>query len=293
VIWLESEFWPNTLYAIKQKNIPLILLNGRVSDRSFPRWKNLSSIIGGMLALFDECLAQSDEDARRLSILGARSPVCFGNIKLGAPPLPVDDQSLIEFTQYINDRPLWLLSSSHAGEETIAGEIHTLLSASHKNILSIIVPRHPERGPAIAAEMLARGLTVRLRSENEIPDDKTDIYIADTVGELGLFYRLSDIVVIGKSLLPPGGGQNPYEATQLDNTVLFGPYMSNFSALAINMIAAGVAVQIQQKENLFKELNSLLGDKALLGQRIKSARDFTHGSETVIIDTVAIIRKYL
>ncbi len=293
VVWVESEFWPNSLFQIKQQNIPLILLNGRVSDRSFSRWKKLPFFIKGMLNLFDICLAQSQNDQQRLIALGAKHAVNHGNIKLGAPALPVSDQALEKFKQSITNRPLWLLSSSHDGEESIAGDIHKSLSPNHPNILSLIVPRHPDRGPNIAEHLRAHGFNVQLRSQAALPGPQTEIYIADTVGELGLFYRLGAIVVMGKSFIAPGGGQNPYEAAKLGNAIIMGPYMENFTEITHTMLAGGAALQVRNAEELGDEINSLLGDSKRLSEKKSKALKFSQTSESIIQDTVSIISDYI
>jgi 3-deoxy-D-manno-octulosonic-acid transferase len=293
VVWLESEFWPNTLHNIKKQNIPLILLNGRVSDRSFSRWRKLPFIISGMLNLFDECLAQSDEDARRLYILGARNAVNHGNIKLAAPALPADENTLNSFKSALGVRPRWMLSSSHEGEEAIAGEIHLSLSSLHPDMMTLIVPRHPQRGPAIAALLRKMGITTGLRSAGDMPQDNMSAYVADTVGELGIFYRLCDIVVIGKSFVPPWGGQNPFEAVKLEKAVILGPNMSNFTELTAAMLKSGAATQLKDKDALRTEINSLLTDDGEMKKRKLAAQNFASGAENIIGASITIIRKYL
>lgn len=273
-IWIESEFWPNTLWAIHERGIPLILLNGRVSLRSFRRWQWVPVIARGLLSCFDLCLAQSDEDASRLQILGAKSVKNTGNIKLGAPPLPYDGDELRQLASSLADRPTWLVSSTHPGEEKIAEQVHKAIAARVSNLLTIIVPRHPDRGSAISTQLRNQGLIVTQRSvQPEITID-TQVYVADTIGELGLFFRLCRVVFMGKSLISPGGGQNPYEAARIGCSVIFGPYMSNFLELSENMVADGAAIQIPNIKGLEAEVLKQLQNPVIVDQHIAAAEVF-------------------
>ncbi len=293
VVWLESEFWPNILHGIKQQKIPLVLLNGRVSDQSFTRWKKIPFIIGPMLAMFDDCLAQSGEDSRRLTYLGARNAVNHGNIKLGAPPLPADETILADFSAALGDRPRWMLSSSHDGEETLAGDIHLALADGHPELLSLIVPRHPTRGVVIAESLRARGIKTGLRSAGDKPESHMGAYVADTVGELGIYYRLCDIVVIGKSFITPGGGQNPFEATKLEKAVILGPHMSNFTEITETMLQTGAAIQVSDRAGLQREIGILLDNPERVKSRKLAAREFSQSAENVTGKTANLILKYL
>ena len=286
VIWLESEFWPNTLCIVKKNSIPLCLLNGRISQRSYNRWQKAPWIIKGMLSCFDICLAQAKEDASYLSDLGAKNVLCLGNIKLGAPPLPVDDDQLSLFFEILGDRPRWLFASSHDGEEIIAADIHSAISQTKTNLLTIIVPRHPERGSDIANKLRSKGFKCKLRSNGHVPDKDTDIYIADTMGELGLFFRLCEIVFMGKSLIYPGGGQNPYEAAKLNSVVLFGPYMSNFVELSNSMIEANAAYQVRNIEELNEKITELLSSPEKRQFHIENTSIFCKKSEAIIENSV-------
>lgn len=293
VIWLESEFWPNTLYTVKKNSIPLILLNGRVSQRSHNQWKKAPWIIRNMLSCFDICLAQASEDARHLTDLGARNVINRGNIKLGAPALPVDEKQLGILSKKIKGRQRWLLSSTHDGEEAMAASIHRTLREKFPDILTFIAPRHPERGPIIAEQMRNKGLNVGLRSAGDQPQKNMDIYIADTIGELGLFYRLCDIVFMGKSLIKPGGGQNPFEAARLNCVVLFGPNMSNFKELSATMIQAGAAFQVEDSRGLERKVSQILSSPQNMATYKSAVRNYCQVSDSVIEDSVTEILNFL
>ncbi|MBT3558134.1 MAG: 3-deoxy-D-manno-octulosonic acid transferase [Rhodospirillales bacterium] len=285
-VWVESEFWPNTLWAIHDRGIPLILLNGRVSLRSFRRWLRVPAIARGLLSCFNLCLAQSDEDAQRLQTLGARTVKNTGNIKLGAPPLPYDCNQLDQLQTIIGDRPRWLLSSTHAGEEAMAGTIHAFLSQTIPNLLTIIVPRHPDRGDAISDMLRQQGLIVAQRSAHQAVAPDTQIYVADTIGELGLFYRLCQIVFMGKSLVSPGGGQNPFEAARIGCAVIFGPQMSNFVELSATMLAAKAATQVANADELGKLVEQQIMDQQIVAKNVYNAQVFCAQSDRVVADSV-------
>ncbi|MCH7555003.1 MAG: 3-deoxy-D-manno-octulosonic acid transferase, partial [Proteobacteria bacterium] len=185
-VWSESEFWPNLLTETQARGVPMILVNGRMSDRSYRRWKLMRGVIRRLLGGFALCLAQSEADAKRLRDLGAKEVRAVGNLKSAASPLPVDQAALDDLRNAIMARPRWLAASTHAGEETIVAASHRALAADHPGLLTIIAPRHPERGPTIAAGLREIGLTVAMRSAGDPIDRYVDIYIADTLGELGL-----------------------------------------------------------------------------------------------------------
>ncbi len=257
VLWTESELWPNAILAIQQRTIPLVLINGRISERSFQRWQRWPKDIQLILNSFDLCLGQTEQDCKRLSLLGARRTEYIGNLKFVSPPLPADRQALAQIRTQLVGRPVWLAASTHAGEEAIVGRVHKKLVFLYPKLLTLIVPRHPSRGTAIATELTAAGLPVARRSLKEFFPIASGIYIADTIGELGLLFRIASVVFIGKSLCV-GGGQNPLEPARLGCAVLFGPHMSNFSDIATRMVTAGAARIVTDEAHLCAEVAALL-----------------------------------
>jgi 3-deoxy-D-manno-octulosonic-acid transferase len=290
-VWVESEFWPNTLWAIHQRSIPLVLLNGRISSRSYHRWQRVPGFVKGLLSCFTLCLAQSAEDAARLQTLGANPVKDTGNIKLGAPPLPYDAEQFTSMQDAIGDRSRWLLSSTHAGEEQMAANIHQAIATEVPDLLTIIVPRHPDRGHEVSTMLRDQGLVVSQRSSDQLISSETQIYVADTIGELGLFYHLCPIVFMGKSLIAPGGGQNPFEAARIGCSVLFGPYMANFVDLSANMIKSNAAKQVAHEGELTNEVRNRLSDPGVVADSIQAAQIFCSQSETAIPDSVNEILK--
>jgi len=285
VLWAESEFWPNLVTEPAARGIPMILVNGRISPESFAGWRRYPGLIGTLLAGFTLCLAQAEQDAERLRALGAPAVKNAGNLKYAVPPLPADAAELGTLKSAIGERPCWLAASTHPGEERLLSEVHRDLKAAHPGLLSVIVPRHPERGPAIAQELSALGLNVARRATAEPVSEATDIYLADTLGELGLFCRLCPVVFMGKSLVDLGG-QNPLEPARLGRAVLFGPHMWNFPEITEKLVAAGGGRTVTDAAELAAALGGLLADEAA-GRRqgdraLEVAESEAHVLETVI-----------
>ena len=277
-LWAESEFWPNLLVETAARGVPVVLLNGRISDRSYARWRRHPRLTRKLLAGFVLCLAQTQGDAERLKALGARRVACHGNLKFAARPLPVDEQKLAAAAESLGNRPRWLAVSTHSGEEVMAGRIHRLLATTHPALLTVILPRHPTRGPQIAADLAEMGLVVARRAAGQEVGEKTDILLADTLGEVGLFIRLAPIVFIGKSLIGQGG-QNPLEPALLGASVLFGPHMENFDLIAKLMYEKGAAERVEDEVSLARALDRRLIDPRLVAESGNRARDFAKAED--------------
>jgi 3-deoxy-D-manno-octulosonic-acid transferase len=271
-LFIESDLWPNLILSSAARRLPMVLINGRMSHRSFPRWRRVSSTISALLGRFDVCLAQSQLDADRFAALGSRNVVTTGNLKLDVPAPPADAAKLERLMSMTRGRPIVVAASTHSGEDEILAGAHKTLAGFFPNLLTVIVPRHPDRGEAIARMVAASGLHAGLRSREELPTAATDIYIADTMGELGLFYRLSPIVFMGGSLVEHGG-QNPIEAVKLGASVVHGPHVFNFSDVYEALDQSGGARQADSLEALVKQLGQLLADpKAREASLIASER---------------------
>ncbi len=258
-LWVESELWPNLVLTTHARGIPMILLNGRLSSRSFQSWRRWPGLIRPVLAAFAQCLAQDKQQAERLRRLGAREVTVIGDLKATGNPLPVDPIQLRRLRREIGLRPLWLAASTHHGEEEIVAAVHARVAAAHPNLLTIVAPRHPARGDAVAAMLSASGLSVSRHSHGEPITAETEVYLADTIGELGLFYRVAGIAFIGGSMTPKGG-HNPFEAARLDCAILHGPDMSNCASMASALAAAGAAQTVSGAEELAHAVSLLLSD---------------------------------
>jgi 3-deoxy-D-manno-octulosonic-acid transferase len=291
-LWVESEFWPNLLTEIGARRIPLVLVNARISQRSFIGWKRWPGLIGRLMGCFSLCLAQSETDRERLVALGAADARFAGNLKFAADALPFDQTALDALKTQIGDRPCWLAASTHPGEETAIAAAHRALKAAHPVLLTIIAPRHPVRGADIATEVRAAGLNCALRSAGDAAAPDTDIYIADTVGELGLFYRAAPIAFIGGSLIQHGG-QNLLEPARLGTAILHGPHMFNFQTIVEDMLAADASETVADASALANAVGALLADPALLAQRAAAARGVAEAQSGILDAVLAEIAPFL
>lgn len=266
----ESEFWPNLLVETNRQNIPLVLINGRLSERSFSRWQNAGATARALLSRFDLCLAQDAEDARRLSKLGAPRVIAVGNMKFDVDPPPADASAMQEMKRTIHGRPIFLAASTHRGEDESVIDTHLYASQKVPGLLTIIAPRHPERGGQIVDLVEDARLVPVMRSRGHLPDRGTNIYVADTIGELGLFYRLAPIAFIGGSLIRHGG-QNPIEPAKLDTAILHGPHVHNFATIYSELNSAHGAAMVTDSQSLSVSLMRLLDDPHLVRSMAKAA----------------------
>ena len=260
-IMAESEIWPMTILELGARRVPQVLVNGRLSDRSFASWTKRNYLAEALFENFAHVVAQSDVDAERFRALGARPVTVSGNLKVDTVPPPVDQDELARVRAQIGNRPTWAAVSTHDGEEAAAAEVHTLLCNRHADVLTIIVPRHPDRAEAIAAHIGSMGLTVARRSLGDTIAPGTDVYIGDTIGEMGLYLRLSEIAFVGRSLTGEGG-QNPLEPAMLDTAVLSGRNVQNFRDTYQRLAKHGGARFVRDKQVLAGAVNFLLENEA-------------------------------
>jgi len=242
-LFVESDFWPNMILACNAARIPLVLVNGRMSEKSFKNWRAAPKVAETLLDKFDLCLAQSTADGERFHALGAPRMHVTGNLKLDAPAPPAEAGKFSALMMAIGRRPVIAAASTHPGEEQFMIEAHRRLSQYFPGLLTIIAPRHPERGRDILALTAAARLHGVLRSQGALPGAETEIYIADTMGELGLIYRAAPVVYVGGSLVPHGG-QNPIEAAKLDTAIIHGPHVWNFREIYAALDTARGAVEV-------------------------------------------------
>ena len=268
--FVESELWPNLLTACLRRGIPVLLLNARLSPRSFARWRRVPRLARRLLSEV-VVAAQSEADAARWRSLGAGRVTMPGNLKLAAPKLPVDAAELARLEALLVDRPVWLAASTHPGEDEIVLDVHRILAPSWPGLLTVLVPRHPERGAAIAGLCADVAVTRRAAGEDPPPGG---VWIADTLGELGLFYRLAPIVLMGRSLVPPGGGQNPFEPARLGCAVATGPLAGNFEDPVARLIAADALAVVADAAGVAGFVAAMLVDpaaRAAMGARAAAA----------------------
>ena len=253
--FLESELWPNLLAACRARGIPTALVNARLSVRSAARWRLVPRFAATLLGGFAFMAAQSAADADRLRALGA-APVVWGDLKAAAAPLPADPLAVRHLAADLGDRPRWLAASTHVGDEAVAVAAHRALATRHPGLLTAIVPRHPDRGLA-----LANALGAPRRALGEGPPPQAGIWVVDTLGELGLFYRCFPAVLMGKGFAP-GGGQNVAEPARLGCAVATGPAVQNFADTVQALCSAGALQIVDGADGLTTWLDRMLTDRA-------------------------------
>jgi 3-deoxy-D-manno-octulosonic-acid transferase len=291
-VLVESEIWPNLVLETKSRGIPLLLINARMSTPSFRRWRRRPGMSRPIFSAFDLILAQNDALAERFAQLGASRALDAGNLKADAPPPPADLPGRRRLAAALSGRTVFLAASTHLGEEDVIAAAHLKMKPKRPDLLTIIVPRHPERGPAIAEQLRGTDLTVSLRSEGALPEPATDIYIADTIGELGLFYALAPVAFVGGSLVPRGG-QNPVEPIKLGAAVLTGPNWQNFRDSYAELLRAGGAEEVSDADSLAKAAVGLLSDaeaRRLMTSRAETAIAAMSGA---LPRTLAALAPYL
>ena len=291
-LFIESDLWPNLILAGAARRLPMVLINGRMSHRSFPRWRRISGTIEALLGRFEVCLAQSEVDAERFAALGSRNVVTTGNLKLDVQAPPADNARLERLMAVTRGRPVIVAASTHPGEEEILIEMHRELARYFPKVLTVIVPRHPNRGEAIVRTIAAAGLHVSQRSHEDLPTATTDIYVADTMGELGLFYRLAPIVFMGGSLVEHGG-QNPIEAIKLGAAIVHGPHVFNFTDVYDALDAAGGAKQAETRQAMVQQIGQWLDDPVARQASVEAAGRVVDQLGGALDRTLSALEPYL
>ncbi|MFZ2587716.1 MAG: 3-deoxy-D-manno-octulosonic acid transferase [Alphaproteobacteria bacterium] len=290
-VFVESEFWPELMSAAPNP----ILLNGKISDRSWPKYQAWGWFFRSLVKRYALIIAQREVDMQRLRYLGASNISVGGNLKFDATALPVDDALLEKFRSQIGSRPTVVVASTHPGEEEEAAQLHLSVKQQVPDVLTIIVPRHPHRGTAASNEVQRHTRNIHRRGVGEMPhmggNRHTDVYIADTLGELGLWYRLADVAVIGGSLVPQGG-HNPLEPLKLGVPTAAGPHMFNFQDMIPTLTEHGLLTIAPSRAALAKHLVGLLTQRDVLkAERTKIATTLPTLSGSSRMAALAIVEK--
>lgn len=256
-VFTESEIWPMTILELASRRTPSILVNARMSDRSFKRWRNASGLAETLFENFARVVAQSEIDADRFRDLGARPVDVSGNLKVDTDSLPYDERELEKHLQLIGGRPCWVAVSTHEGEEEAVGKIHSHLKQRIPNLLTIIVPRHPDRARGLVALLRENGLKVAQRSQNEMITPDSDVYMGDTMGEMGLYLRIAQVAFMGKSLKSTGG-QNPLEPAMTGTPIISGQAVHNFRDAYTNLLKAEAVRLVADEKMLAANVEYLL-----------------------------------
>lgn len=288
----ESELWPMTILELGARRVPQVLVNGRLSDRSFRAWKRRAYLAEALFENLAHVIAQSEVDGERFSALGARPVTVSGNLKVDTDPPPVDEQILSSVRGEIGQRKTWAAVSTHDGEEQIAADIHRRLKSRHPDLLTIIVPRHPERCDALAAELAEAGFDVVRRSTGERIRPGTDIFLGDTIGEMGLYLRLTEIAFVGRSLTAEGG-QNPLEPAMLRTAVLAGVNVQNFRESYQRLLDAGGAKLVKDRDMLAGAVNYLLNNPPVRARMIAAGAAAVAEMRGALAKTLRVLEPFL
>lgn len=291
-IFVESELWPNLIRETHKTGCPLVLLNARLSEKSYKTWQRLAGTARGLVQCFSLILAQSQADAERFRALGAADARYIGNLKYFALPLPSDAKETGRLLSMIGQRYVWLAASTHPGEEEMVAEAHKHIAESFGSLLTIIVPRHASRGEGIQDMLEDMKLKVSRRSAEEPIADDTNIYLADTMGELGMLYRLTGIVFMGGTLADKGG-QNPLEAARLNCAIILGPHMENFAAIAREMEEHDACVRARNPEALADMVTTLLRDTERQEKLARAAETVVKGKKELLEQTLEALDPFL
>ncbi len=278
---MESEFWPIQIEAAKQFGIRIIAVNARLSQNSFSRWRTASFLSPTIFQSLDLVLATNKQQGDRFTRLGAKSVTVCGNLKRSAPRLVIDLKIAQNLSEQIANRPVWVAASTHIGEDVPIMEVTRGLLGKFPNLLTIIVPRHPNRGKNIAQLASKNDLKVKCRSQEKEISPETQLYIADTFGEMGLFFQLSDIVFVAGSLVPVGG-HNPIEPAHFDCAIIFGNLMSKNQEVADEMLSNNAAIKVKDKLELFGTLKMLLADPKETNRLAKNAQEYVKNGHEVL-----------
>jgi 3-deoxy-D-manno-octulosonic-acid transferase len=256
-LFAESELWPTMLRSVRLRALPLAVVNARMSERSFRSWSAVTPLARAVIGQAELFLAQTLADAERLKALGASRVVVCGNLKFDAPPPPADEATVAALKEAVAGRPVLVAASTHRGEESAVIAAHAKLAAEGVRLLTILAPRHPERGDEVAEEIAAAGLTFSRRSKDEPLGSTTDVYLADTIGEMGLWYRLADFAFLGGSMVPHGG-QNPIEPAKLLVPILHGGHVGNFRDVYDALIEARAVMPVEDSATLAEAVERLI-----------------------------------
>lgn len=278
-IWAEQDLWPGAVVATDRRQIPLALVNARMNADAFARRNRLKGLYANLLARFRLIAAQDDATARHLAALGATDVRVTGSLKAAAPPLAADPQALADVRASLaGSRPV-LLASSHPEDETA---LFAALQAARPRPLVLIAPRDPARGGAIAARAAEYGLTATRRSAGEGPT--ADLWIVDTLGEMGLWFRLCPVTLIGGTF-GPTEGHNPWEPAALGSAILHGPRIANFAPDFAALHAAGAALPVQP-ETIAAALAS---DHSALAARARALSDAARGALAPLANELVLL----
>ena len=256
-VFIDSEIWPNLLLNISKKNIPTILLNARITKKSFKKWNYFSSFAKQIFQCFDVTYPQNKETAKYLKNLKVKKIKFLGNIKFSENESWSKNKNSLKIKKFLRNKNYWCAASTHDNEETICGNIHLLIKKKIKNLVTIIIPRHTQRTPEIINALNDLGLKIHCHSSKENIKSDTEIYIVDTYGETNSFFKICNVVFLGGSLINHGG-QNPIEAARNSCKIIYGPHIQNFREVYALLDKNKVSYKVSNSKELIKQVDYLL-----------------------------------
>ncbi|MFD1695294.1 3-deoxy-D-manno-octulosonic acid transferase [Roseibium aestuarii] len=289
---VESEVWPVTWLTLAERHVPLVLINGRMSEKSFRGWSRVGRSAEVIFGCLDLCLAQSPADAERLALLGARHVGCPGNLKFDGALAPADPQELERLQAQIGARPVWLAALTHPGEEEIVLKAHHALLADHPDLLLLLVPRHPARAADVRALCEREGLSVAQRSAGDAISPQTGVYLGDTIGEMGIFYSLCSTIFLGGSFADVGG-HNPLEPLRAGAGLITGPKVANARTTYQALWQADAACRVETPEALTAAVAGLLFDPARAERLSRNGQAVIDASSGAVERTLERLRPLL
>lgn len=275
-IFAESEIWPTTILELGSMRIPQILVNARMSDRSYRRWRKYPWIAEALFENMAHVVAQSEIDGKRFGELGANRVSVAGNLKVDTDQPPFDAVALGQLKAQIGNRPVWIAISTHRGEEEIVANVHTKARQKYPDLLTIIVPRHPSRGDEVAELLARQKLNVVRRSDNLPINADVEIFLGDSIGEMGLYLGTGDVVFVGNSLATIGG-HNPLEPAVTGAAILSGPNVQNFRSSYEALLDSGGVKLVRDEDMLCKYVCHLLASNSDRSAMIGAARNTVNG----------------
>ena len=291
ILWMESEIWPNFINNASKMKIPMIVLNGRMSTKAYRRWSLVRNFSRKIMKNLNLCLAQSKKSANYFKNLGLNNIIITGNLKYCTHPLPVKKDTLEEINKIFDKRFVFLAASTHRGEEKICFEMQKKLRKEVNELITIIVPRHPQRAEELIKLSEEYGLKISQRSKKQPVDPNTDLYLCDTIGELGLFYRSANLVFVGGSLIEHGG-QNPIEALHHNTEILHGPNIENFEEIYDTLKRINVAFTVTSQKEIEQKIKEKYNRDGLKKPSVTNT-SFADEGKKVFQKTILEIDKFL
>ena len=293
-IFIDSEIWPNLISQISKKKIPLLLINARITKKTFDRWKLINNFAKKIFGKFDLCIASNKESEDFLKILGAKNIKNYGNLKFAKIKTELNNKLNSDFLNKIENRKIWCGASTHPTEEILCAKSHLKIKEKYKNILTIIIPRHINRVKTIYEELSKLDLKIVISSNLSQVDTKTDVILVDSYGESVKFYNISKYVFLGKSLttsLIKDSGQNPIEPARLGCKIFHGPYVSNFAEIYKYFNELGISKEVNNSNELSLSLVEEFKDNK--PKNLEIAEKIETYGQNILNNVTQEIKKYI